>query len=200
MKSYADGYVSIAQKYTPSSGGLAEQFDKNTGAPLSAVDLTWSYASFLTMAAARNNVLPASWGAGTANKVPSVCSASSASGTYAAATNTNWPSFPCTNAASVQTTFNVLIQTSPGQDIYVVGSIPELGSWDVSKAILLNAGRYRDDLHLWYGSVNLSAATKFEYKYVSKRGGNAAFEGGNNRAYTVPSSCRNSAAVRDTWQ
>ena len=42
IKTYADGYLSIGQKYTPSGGGLSEQYDKSTGAPLSAPDLTWS--------------------------------------------------------------------------------------------------------------------------------------------------------------
>lgn len=50
-------------KYTPSNGGLAEQFSKNNGAPLSAVDLTWSYASALTAFQARSGLVSASWGA-----------------------------------------------------------------------------------------------------------------------------------------
>ena len=42
IKSYADGFMSTIEKYTPSDGGLAEQFSKSDGTPLSAVDLTWS--------------------------------------------------------------------------------------------------------------------------------------------------------------
>ncbi|KAF2680684.1 carbohydrate-binding module family 20 protein [Lentithecium fluviatile CBS 122367] len=200
MKTYADGYVAIVEKYTPSNGGLAEQFDRNNGAPLSAVDLTWSYAAFLTMSAARSNSVPASWGAASANKVPSACAASSATGSYTAATNTNWPSFPCTIATSVQQTFNVLTTTVPGQDIYVVGSISALGSWDTAKAIKLDAGRYRSDLPLWYGSVTLSAGTAFEYKYIRKEGSSVTWESDPNRSYTVPKTCRTSAAARDSWQ
>ncbi|KAH9042003.1 glucoamylase [Lactarius pseudohatsudake] len=63
IKTFADGFVEIAAKYTPSNGGLAEQYDKSTGAPLSAADLTWSYASVLTAGASRAGVKPASWGA-----------------------------------------------------------------------------------------------------------------------------------------
>jgi glucoamylase len=63
IKSFADGFVEIAAKYTPSDGGLAEQFDKSTGKPLSAVDLTWSYASVLTASSAYAGVKPPSWGA-----------------------------------------------------------------------------------------------------------------------------------------
>ena len=53
VTAYADSFVEIAQKYTPADGSLAEQFDRNTGAPLSAEDLTWSYAAFVTMAERR---------------------------------------------------------------------------------------------------------------------------------------------------
>lgn len=69
----------MVAKYTPSDGGLAEQFDKSTGAPLSAVDLTWSYASALTAFAARNGTIPASWGA-SGLTVPSTCSTGGSGG------------------------------------------------------------------------------------------------------------------------
>ncbi|KAF2267349.1 glucoamylase [Lojkania enalia] len=201
LKTYADGYVAIVQKYTPSNGGLAEQFDKSNGSPLSAVDLTWSYASFLTMVSARNNILPASWGADSANQVPPVCASSSATGTYAASTNTNWPNFDCNTAASVQVTFNVLASTVVGQNIFVVGSIAELGSWDTSKAIPLDASRYTDGVPLWYGSVNLAAGAQVQYKYIRKEAdGRVSWENDPNRSYTVPTSCRSSASIGDTWR
>jgi hypothetical protein len=63
IKIFADGFVEIAAKYTPSNGGLAEQFNNSTGLPTSAVDLTWSYASVLTAAAAYAGTIPTSWGA-----------------------------------------------------------------------------------------------------------------------------------------
>lgn len=63
IQTYADGFVNVVAKYTPSGGGLAEQYSRSTGAPLSAADLTWSYASVLTTFEARNNTAFASWGA-----------------------------------------------------------------------------------------------------------------------------------------
>jgi glucoamylase len=201
LKTYADGYVEVVKKYTPSNGALAEQFDKSSGTPLSAVDLTWSYASFLTMQNARNNVVPASWGAASGNKVPSTCSSSSATGTYSAATNTAWPSFTCTTATSVSLTFNVLRTTSFGQDVYVVGSIAELGTWDTTKAIKLNADMYTDGVPLWFGTLKLTAGSKFDYKYLTKdASGAVTWESDPDRSYTVPTSCRSAAAVSDTWR
>ncbi|KAF2242271.1 carbohydrate-binding module family 20 protein [Trematosphaeria pertusa] len=203
LTSYADGYTALVQKYTPSSGALAEQFDKSTGSPLSAADLTWSYAAFLTMASARSNTsLPASWGAAAANTLPTVCSpSSSSSGSYTPATDTSWPSFPCTPASSVQTTFNVLAPTTPGQDIYVVGSVAQLGGWDTASAVLLSADRYRSDMPLWYGSVVLAPGTSVEYKYIRKdAGGGVVWESDPNREFTVPGGCRSAAAVGDSWR
>jgi glucoamylase len=72
IKAFADGFVQITANYTPSDGGLAEQFDKSTGHPLSAADLTWSYASVLTANDSYAGIKPAGWGA-KGLVVPSVC-------------------------------------------------------------------------------------------------------------------------------
>lgn len=80
VKTYADGYVSIVEKHTPSNGGLAEQFGRDNGTALSAGDLTWSYAAFLSCNARRNGKIPASWGESNAKSIPSACSSASVEG------------------------------------------------------------------------------------------------------------------------
>ncbi|KAJ6103205.1 Glycoside hydrolase family 13 [Penicillium sp. IBT 16267x] len=82
VKTYADEFVSIVQQYTPSNGSLAEQFTRDNGVPTSAGDLTWSYAAFLTAGDRRAGTVPSSWGASSANQVPSQCQGSSATGSY----------------------------------------------------------------------------------------------------------------------
>ncbi|CAE6445599.1 unnamed protein product [Rhizoctonia solani] len=72
VKTYADGFVAIVQKYIGTNGALAEQFAKSNGAPTSAADLTWSYASALTAFEARNSTVPSSWGA-SGLTVPATC-------------------------------------------------------------------------------------------------------------------------------
>lgn len=76
IKSFADGFVAIHAEYTPSGGGLAEQYSKTDGTPVSAVDLTWSYAAALTGFAARSGSNTESWGAAGLS-VPSTCSGNS---------------------------------------------------------------------------------------------------------------------------
>ncbi len=63
IKTFADGFIEVNAKYTPADGSLAEQFHRNDGTPLSAKDLTWSYAAALTAFAARRGFTAPSWGA-----------------------------------------------------------------------------------------------------------------------------------------
>ncbi|KAK7711543.1 glycoside hydrolase 15 protein [Botryosphaeria dothidea] len=104
VKTYADGYIAKVQEYTPSSGALAEQYSRNDGTPLSASDLTWSYAAFLTTIARRDSIVPASWGGENANVVPGSCVATSALGTYSSATNTAFPTSQTSNPGATPTT------------------------------------------------------------------------------------------------
>lgn len=160
VRAYADGYMSNAQKYTPASGALAEQYNRANGAPLSAVDLTWSYAAFLTASARRKGFMPPSWKAPTT--VPGTCQASSANGPYAASTNTAFPTglnpTSCTQQTTVTVIFNARVTTSVGQDVFVVGSIPQLGSErrltaaSLGRAILTAASQFQGHaprLRLW---------------------------------------------------
>lgn len=53
-----DMSFATVRAHTPPSGELSEQFDRDTGAQTSARNLTWSYASFITAAAARAGIVP----------------------------------------------------------------------------------------------------------------------------------------------
>jgi glucoamylase len=109
IKTYADGYVNIVATYAQANGSLSEQFSRSNGAPLSAYDLTWSYAAFLTAAARRAGVVPYSWGESGASSVPSVCSSTSAIGTYSTASTGSWPSSqtPISGGTGTTTTSSV---------------------------------------------------------------------------------------------
>ncbi|KAG7146283.1 Glucoamylase like protein [Verticillium longisporum] len=89
---YADGFVKVVANFTPVDGTLDEQFDRNTGEPLSARDLTWSYASFLTAIRRRAGLESPGWINADATLIPATCSATSVFGVYATATATTFPS------------------------------------------------------------------------------------------------------------
>ncbi|KAL9131780.1 MAG: hypothetical protein Q9217_000385 [Psora testacea] len=200
VKAYADGFVSVVQKYTPPDGSLAEEFSRNDGTPASAVDLTWSYSAFLTAIARRNGQVPASWGEPSANTVPTACSATSARGIYNTPTATT-PLPPCTTTATtVAVTFNVAATTVPGETILVAGSISQLGDWKPSMAVVLSARLYTATYPRWWVTVDLPAGMSFEYKYLkSLQNGNVDFENGPNRSFTVPTGCAAEVSVHDAW-
>ncbi|MCG8460524.1 MAG: alpha-amylase [Holophagales bacterium] len=72
-----------------------------------------------------------------------------------------------------------------GQNVYAVGSIPELGSWDPANAVLLSPNAYPT----WDGVVsNLPADTAVEWKCIKKHNGQVEWQQGANNAFTTPSS------------
>jgi glucoamylase len=55
-----DAFLETVRRFTPLSGELSEQFDQRTGVQRSAQQLAWSYAAFISCAAARRQVIPRS--------------------------------------------------------------------------------------------------------------------------------------------
>lgn len=216
VKTYADGYVSLVETYALSNGSLPEQFDRSTGTPLSARDLTWSYAALLTANMRRNAVVPQPWGETAASSVPPVCSATSAIGTFSTATVSSWPSTltsgtgtpttttdsACSTPTAVAVTFNEIATTNVGENIFLSGSIAQLGSWNTDSAVSLSANDYTPSNNLWFATLSLPAGTSFQYKYLRKEsGGSIVWESDPNRSYTVPSGCDAATATEnDTWR
>ncbi|AEO64596.1 glycoside hydrolase family 15 protein [Thermothielavioides terrestris NRRL 8126] len=224
ISAYADGYMNIVAQYAQTNGSLSEQFSKTNGEPLSAYDLTWSYAAFLTAAARRAGVVPPSWGAASANSVPAQCSATSVVGSYTSATATSFPpsqtpasstsagSSPassttatataCSTPTAVAVTFNERVTTQWGQTIKVVGDAAALGGWDTSKAVPLSAAGYTASDPLWSGTVDLPAGLAVQYKYINVAAdGGVTWEADPNHSFTVPAACGTTAVTRDdTWQ
>ena len=181
IENYADGFVSIVEAHQASNGSLSEQFDKSSGTELSAYDLTWSFAAFLTAADRRSASVPASWGESAANDIPSSCGST------------------CT----VTIAFNEEKTTIYGQTVYLTGSISQLGDWSTStsSAIAMSASDYTSSDPLWYVAVSLPAATSFEYKFfIMNADGSVAWEDVPNRSYTASSTCGSSSTVSDSWQ
>jgi glucoamylase len=125
VQTFADGFVAVVAKYTPSGGGLSEQYDKSSGTPTSAIDLTWSYAAAVTAFEARAGKTFASWGA-KGLTLPSSCSSSGGGG----------------GGGTVAVTFKVYATTVYGENIYLVGSVDALQNWSPDNAILMSSANY----------------------------------------------------------
>lgn len=223
VSTYADGFVNVVATYAQADGSLDEQFSKQDGRPLSAADLTWSYAAFLTATARRAGVMSPPW-AGGAETLPGTCSAVSFSGTYTSATSTVFPpsqtpkpgtnppattttaqppstTTSCAIAPQVTVSFTVRVVTVPGQTIKLVGNTDKLGNWSPQAGVVLSASDYQANNPVWKGSVVLSSGQALEYKYIKvESDGTVRWEADPNRAYSVPRSCATAAARSDTWQ
>ena len=100
--------------------------------------------------------------------------------------------------SSVQVTFTeVGYVTSYGQNIFIVGNVPELGNWNTAQAVPLSWV----NSNTWSGPVafTTSEGQTIQYKYIVKNSDGAIIgEGGNNHTYTVPTS--GTASKTDNWQ
>ncbi|GIF18144.1 alpha-amylase [Actinoplanes tereljensis] len=100
---------------------------------------------------------------------------------------------PTTNPATVGATFNEYATTAYGTNVYVVGNVAALGSWNTANAVALSAGSYP----VWSGTVSLPASTAIEYKYIKKdASGNVTWESTANRTATTGTSA---VTFNDSW-
>jgi len=78
--------------------------------------------------------------------------------------------------------------------VVVVGSIPQLGSWNPAAGVPLSSATYP----VWRGSVTLPRGTTFEYKYLKRdESGNVLWESGANRVTTTSGS---TLTLSDSWR
>ncbi|OJJ95619.1 hypothetical protein ASPACDRAFT_1875729 [Aspergillus aculeatus ATCC 16872] len=146
-------------------------------------------------------------GSGSGSSSSSSSSSSSTSSTTSTTSSTTTKtsstttSATCTAATSVAVTFNELVTTTYGENIFLTGSISQLSSWDTSSAIALSASSYTSSNPLWTATVTLPAGTTFEYKFIKKESdGTVVWESDPNRSYTVPTGCATAATVTATWR
>ncbi|HZH79626.1 MAG TPA: carbohydrate binding domain-containing protein [Archangium sp.] len=100
-----------------------------------------------------------------------------------------------TSTSGATVTFNETASTVVGQNVYVVGNIAALGSWNAGSAILLSPSNYPT----WSVTLSLPGSTAIEYKYIKKDGsGNVVWESGANRLYTTPAS--GAVTLNDSWK
>lgn len=69
----------------------------------------------------------------------------------------------------VQVTFKVFCDTTFGQSLYLIGSVPQLKQWTVCDAIKLSSDNYTDNHHLWESPpLPLPLNTVIEFKFFKK--------------------------------
>ncbi|KAH8986767.1 glycoside hydrolase [Lactarius hatsudake] len=85
--------------------------------------------------------------------------------------------------------------TTYGDNIFVLGSVPQLGNWDPSNAIPLDPTNYP----VWAATAYLPPNTAFQYKFIRKESnGNIVWESDPNRQDTTPAS--GTQSVVTSWR
>ncbi|KAI0600004.1 carbohydrate-binding module family 20 protein [Biscogniauxia sp. FL1348] len=174
VTAYADSFAAVVQQYTPQNGSLSEQFDRAApGAPLSARDLTWSYAAFVTMAERRAGQFPPSWvvpsppPSSNAPATAAACGPAAPSppkGVYVPALAAGAPNVTATCTSTVL--FQVNASTYYGENVFVAGSSADLGTWDLDNAWPLDATGYTAERPLWSARVAMTAGETVTYAYA----------------------------------
>ncbi|WP_312892736.1 carbohydrate-binding module family 20 domain-containing protein [Allostreptomyces psammosilenae] len=113
---------------------------------------------------------------------------------YVGATGNPGSGNPDSGTGTTAASFGVNATTTWGQNVYVVGNHPSLGSWSPAGAVALSSSTYP----VWRQTVSLPAGT-YEYKYIKKdAAGNVVWESGANRSVTVTSG--GTITLNDTWR
>lgn len=78
--------------------------------------------------------------------------------------------------------------TVPGENVYLSGSVDEMGSWDAAKAIgpLYNIVMYA--YPTWYFDVSVPAGAALQYKFLKKNGAAVTWNPNANQTFTTPAS------------
>jgi hypothetical protein len=105
------------------------------------------------------------------------------------------------SGAQVPVTFTVnnASPTSFGDNIYLSGSVYELGNWSTSKTVAIGpllAPNYPN----WFGTVSLPQCTAIQFKFLKITAANVVtWENGSNHTYTTPCGAT-PGSVTVNWQ
>lgn len=101
---------------------------------------------------------------------------------------------------TVAVTFNEAADTNFGQNVFVVGSIAALGTWNTASAIPMTRISGSGTRGTWQATVALPATTALEYKFIIKDGaGTVTWETGANRTLTTGAS-GTTQSTNDSWK
>ncbi|KAJ7056015.1 glycoside hydrolase [Mycena amicta] len=100
-----------------------------------------------------------------------------------------------TGSGTVAVSWSETATTTFGENIFLVGSISQLGTWDPGSSLALSAASYP----VWTITVNLPPNTSFEYKFIRKEtDGSVVWESDPNRSVTTVGS--GTQTISTSWR
>ncbi|KAL4994851.1 glycoside hydrolase superfamily [Aspergillus recurvatus] len=144
-------------------------------------------------------LVPAAWVPGSG-----LCGTTTPTNTVTTTTATATSTTACASATAtaIPVIFQERVQTAYGENIFLAGSISQLGNWDTSKAVALSAAQYTSTDPLWTVTVELPVGTSFEFKFLKKlQDGSVVWESDPNRSAAVNDGCSGSTqTISTSWR
>ncbi|KAI7261490.1 hypothetical protein KC343_g2679 [Hortaea werneckii] len=104
------------------------------------------------------------------------------------------------SSCTVEVTFETTHSTEWGENIWVVGSLKELGEWTVKNAFMLT-GRSQGSTTAWSGTIELPPNQGIGYKFVKLQvDGTAVWESDPNRGLDTPPCGEPGITAGGPWQ
>ncbi|KAF7326251.1 Alpha-amylase [Mycena kentingensis (nom. inval.)] len=101
-----------------------------------------------------------------------------------------------TTPTTVAVSWGETAETGFGENIFLVGSISQLGTWDPNASLALSSATYP----IWRITVNLPPNTTFQYKFIRKEAdGSIVWESDPNRSATT-GSAGTTLAINTSWR
>src|SRR5579871_1088145 len=96
--------------------------------------------------------------------------------------------------ADVPVTFTDAPTTSFGTSVFVVGSIPQLGSWSVTSSIKLVPTGCVGQTCQWFVNIGIPQGTSYQYKYIQRADCAPCYSNGANVS-TLPAPTNSSSVA-----
>ncbi|KAL4816036.1 glycoside hydrolase superfamily [Aspergillus spinulosporus] len=142
-------------------------------------------------------LVPAAWVSGS-----ELCDTTTPTSTATTATATSTTTCASATVTAIPVVFQERVQTAYGENVFLAGSISQLGNWDTTNAVALSAAQYTSTDPLWTATVELPVGTSFEFKFLKKQqDGSVVWESDPNRSAKVSEGCAGTTqTISTSWR
>jgi alpha-amylase len=186
------GFVAINKE----SGTLSRSFKTSmpAGRYCDVISGDFTPATSTTAASCSGNVVTVDATGNVTLTAPSLSAAAIHAGARMDATGTPPP------PSTATVTFNEAADTNFGQNVFLVGSVAALATWNPANGLAMTRISGSGTRGTWQTSVALPAGTTIEYKFIIKDGaGNVTWESGANRTLTTGAG-GSTQTTNDAWK
>src|SRR5580658_9241313 len=97
-----------------------------------------------------------------------------------------WAAFAFAGPADVPVLFQITTNTTFGTSVFVLGSIPQLYSWNPVNAIKLVPNSCVSSVCTWSATIAIHQGTSYQYKFVERNDCATCYSYATNIVYEMP--------------